>query len=129
MGGVVTDCCHPASHMAALTGDLEKTVLMDLVLDAKRKIERTQSLQTMDMFEHVSRVWLERRLPQPRQPSCLAPVHPLQQIVEALEMKGRERDIQQGIDPSVRPSDGFRAGAFDRAQCRQDNGLSTRFVD
>jgi hypothetical protein len=32
------------SHLAALTGDLEKTVLMDLVLDAKRKIERTQSL-------------------------------------------------------------------------------------
>src|SRR5260370_8607566 len=114
MARFVTNRCHTPSHLAALTGDLEKTVLMDLVLDAKRKIERTQSLQTIDMFEHVSRVWLERRLPQPRQPSCLAPVHPLQQIVEALEMKGRQRVIHQGIDPSVRPSDGFPAAPFDR---------------
>jgi hypothetical protein len=29
-------------------------------------------------------------------------------------MKGRERVIQQGIDPSVRASDGFGASAFDR---------------
>jgi hypothetical protein len=55
------------SHLAAFSRKLQKSVLMNLALDAEGKIERPQRPETIDMFEDMPRIRLERRLPEPRQ--------------------------------------------------------------
>gem|GEM_PF-6524173 len=61
-------------HLAALAGDLEQPILVNQPLDAGRQVERLPGFETLDVFEHVPRIGLGGRLPQPGQPSRLAVV-------------------------------------------------------
>ena len=71
-------------HLATFAGDLEEAVLMDCLIDADGKVQRSPGLQPFDVLAHVPRVWFDRRLAQPGQPCCLAAVTALEQLVQAV---------------------------------------------
>lgn len=62
-------------HLAALAGNLEQAVLVNQPLDAGRQIECLPCLEAFDVFQHMPRIWLGRRLAQPSQlkSSCRCP--------------------------------------------------------
>lgn len=45
-------------HLAALAGDLEQAILVNLPFDASGQVERLQSFEALDVFKHVPRVGL-----------------------------------------------------------------------
>ncbi|AFI96167.1 hypothetical protein ABFJ96_3876 [Acinetobacter baumannii] len=109
-------------HLAALAGNLEQAVLVNQPLDAGRQIECLPCLEAFDVFQHMPRIWLGRRLAQPSQPGRLAVVPALEQIVEAAAMRVRQWFGQGVVDAPVstgdrlgtRPLDGVEGGQNDR---------------
>ncbi|EKE16638.1 MAG: hypothetical protein ACD_10C00882G0003 [uncultured bacterium] len=76
-------------HLATLTGNFEQPVLMNKPLNARRQVERPPNLEAFDVFQHVPRIRLGRRLTQPGQPGCLAVVAALEQVIEAATLRVR----------------------------------------
>ncbi|EGJ66950.1 hypothetical protein HMPREF0022_03318, partial [Acinetobacter baumannii 6014059] len=97
-------------------------VLVNQPLDAGRQIECLPCLEAFDVFQHMPRIWLGRRLAQPSQPGRLAVVPALEQIVEAAAMRVRQWFGQGVVDAPVstgdrlgtRPLDGVEGGQNDR---------------
>jgi hypothetical protein len=109
-------------HLAALAGDLEQPVLVNRPLDAGRQVERLPRLEAFDVFQHVPRVRFDGRLAQPGQPSRLAVVAALEQIVEAMPVHVRQRFGQGFVDAPV--------GAGDRLGAARSMALSAgRMID
>ena len=105
-------------HLAALAGDLEQPVLVNQPLDAGRQVERLPGLEAFDVFEHVPRVRLDGRLAQPGQPGRLAVVAALEQFVEAMAMRVRQRFGQGFVDTPVGAGDGLGADTLDDIERR-----------
>ena len=102
---------------------------MDQPLDALRQVQRLPGLEALDVFKHVPRVRLGRRLAQPRQPGSLAALLALEQLVQALAVDGRQGIRQCGVNVPIRAGDRFCAGALDGVYDRQDDALPPEIFD
>ena len=108
-------------HLAALAGNLKQPVLMNEPFNAGWQIERLPCLEAFNVFEHVAGVRFGGRLPQPGQPSGLAVVAALQQVIEAMPVPVRQRLGQGFVDSPVGTSDSLGTGTFDGVKRRQDD--------
>ena len=116
-------------HLAALAGYLEQPVLVDQPLNARWQVQRLPGLEALDVFKHVPRVRLGRRLAQPRQPVSLAAFLALEQLVQTLTVDGRQGVRQCGVNVPIRAGDRFCAGALDGVYDRQDDALPPEIFD
>jgi hypothetical protein len=100
---------------------------MHQALGAWRQVEPLQGPQPLDVFEHVPRVWLGRRLAQPRQPGQFAAVLALEQGVQTRAMRRRQRRGERVVDATGGACDGLGTDALDHVQRRQQHALSAQF--
>jgi hypothetical protein len=80
-------------HLPTLTSDLEQAVLMNLSLDACGQVNRLPNLEALDVFEHVSRIWLDGRLAQPCQPRYFAAVLALEKSSRRWRWTGNKESV------------------------------------
>lgn len=75
--GQVTRC-----HLRTLARHFQQAVLVNLAAKAVRQGERLEDLETFDVFAHVARIRLHRRLAKPDQPCDILVRHHVEQVVE-----------------------------------------------
>ncbi len=116
-------------HLAALAGDLEQPVLVYRPLDAGRQVERLPRLEAFDVFQHVPRVRFDGRLAQPGQPSRLAVVAALKQIVEAMPVHVRQRPGHGFVNASVGAGDRLGTDPLDGVERGQNDRQPPQMLD
>ena len=116
-------------HLTTLTGNLEQAVLVNLPLNAFGQVKRLPGFETLDVFKHVPRVWLDGRLAQPCEPRHFAAVLAFEKFVQALTVAQQQRIGQRRMDAPVGTGDSFSASALDSIHGRQDDGLPPQVFD